>query len=173
MKIIIRKAKVEDAAEIANVHVNSWREAYKGILDEDYLNDRPLIFKNRYTLWTKLITEGEIVYVAESDKHGIVGFSNAGISRDERFENFGEIYCIYLFKKAHKQGIGFQLLKSSFEALKDKGHEKAFLWVLENNPTISFYERTGAKKMDYVIEDIIGSKAVREFCYSWDNLDLN
>lgn len=50
MNIKIRKATEEDAAEIANVHINSWREAYKGLLEEDFLNDRPLQFKNRFIL---------------------------------------------------------------------------------------------------------------------------
>ena len=45
MNITVRKAKLEDAAEIANVHVNSWREAYKGILEEDFLNARPFNLK--------------------------------------------------------------------------------------------------------------------------------
>ncbi|MDO9182593.1 MAG: GNAT family N-acetyltransferase [Bacteriovorax sp.] len=172
MNITIRKAKLEDAAEIANVHINSWREAYKDILDANYLDETPLNFKNRHSLWKKLISQNEIVYVAESDKYGIVGFANAGIARDKRFESFGEIYCIYLFKKAHKLGVGFQLLKSCFQDLKNKGHDKAYLWVLENNPTIHFYERSGAKKMDYILEDTIGSQSVREFCYAWDSLDF-
>ena len=172
MNIVIRKAKEGDAAEIANVHINSWREAYKGMLDSNYLDERPLNFKNRYKLWTNSISQNEIIHVAESDKYGIVGFSNAGSARDERFKNYGEIYCIYLFQKAHKQGIGFKLLKSCFEDLKLKGYDKAYLWVLENNPTIHFYERSGAKKMDYVLEDSIGSQPVKELCYSWENLDL-
>ncbi len=36
-------------------------------------------------MWKKTIAEGEITYVAESDKYGIVGFSNARDSADERF----------------------------------------------------------------------------------------
>jgi GNAT superfamily N-acetyltransferase len=77
-----------------------------------------------------------------------------------------------LLNKAHKSGIGFQLLKSCFKDLKEKGFKKAYLWVLENNPTIHFYERTGAKKLEHVLEDNIGSKSVREFCYSWEKLDF-
>lgn len=34
---IIRKATIEDAAEIANVHLNSWREAYRNLLPQDFL----------------------------------------------------------------------------------------------------------------------------------------
>ena len=52
--ITIRKASVDDAAEIANVHINSWREAYKGLLPQEFLDERPLNFKNRYELWKKV-----------------------------------------------------------------------------------------------------------------------
>ncbi|MEZ4741946.1 MAG: hypothetical protein R3B45_05785 [Bdellovibrionota bacterium] len=36
--MLIRKARIEDAAEIANVHINSWREAYRGLLPESFLD---------------------------------------------------------------------------------------------------------------------------------------
>ncbi|MGZ3790369.1 MAG: N-acetyltransferase family protein [Bacteriovorax sp.] len=172
MNVIIRKAKVEDAAEIANVHINSWREAYKDILDPSFLEERPLYFKNRYELWKRAIAANEIVYVAESDKYGIVGFGNAGNARDPRFANYGEIKCIYLLNKAQGLGIGFNLLKSCFDELKNIGLCRAYLWVLENNPTIAFYEKTGAKKMEHVLEDIIGNQSVRELCYAWCDLGL-
>ena len=38
--IIIRAATVNDAADIANVHINSWREAYKGRIKEDQVADQ-------------------------------------------------------------------------------------------------------------------------------------
>lgn len=171
MNITIRKATLADAAEIANVHTNSWREAYPDIIDQDYLNDRPLHFKERYELWNKLlISPTQIIYVAESDKYGIIGFSNAGSSRDQRLENFGEIYAIYLFKKAHGLGVGYKLLQSCFSELKLRGFNKAYLWVLENNPTIKFYEKTGAVKLDYILDVTIGTQSVRELCYGWDEI---
>lgn len=170
--IKIRKAQSEDAAEISNVHINSWREAYKGIIDQDYLDDLPLKFKKFTKIWTKSIAENEIIYIAESEKNGIVGFSNAGLGRDERFIGYGEIYCIYLFQKVHKKGIGFQLFKACTDDLKTQGMEKVYLWVVENNPTISFYEKIGGKKLDYIQTDTIGKQERREFCYSWESIDF-
>ena len=43
--IVIRKATFEDSAEIANVHINSWREAYINLIDQEFLDERPLYFK--------------------------------------------------------------------------------------------------------------------------------
>lgn len=64
-QIEIRKAIREDAAEIANVHTNSWREAYQGLIEQSFLDDRPLHFKNRYELWKKVtVNENQTTLVA-------------------------------------------------------------------------------------------------------------
>jgi GNAT superfamily N-acetyltransferase len=94
-----------------------------------------------------------------------------GLGRDKEFEGFGEIYCVYLFQKPHKQGIGFQLLNACFDELKKVGCDKTYLWVLENNPTIHFHERTGVKKLDNILKDTIGTQIVRELCHAWDSLN--
>ncbi len=172
MDIKIRRAKLEDAAEIANVHINSWREAYKGLLEEEYLNTHPLQFKSRLELWKKLIKKNEIVYVAESDKFGVIGFANAGAPRDTELPDHGEIYAIYLLNIAHHKGVGFKLLTSCFSDLEKLNFKKVYLWVLENNPTIKFYERSNATKLPYFKDDQIGNLKVQEHCYAWSNLNM-
>jgi hypothetical protein len=62
-------------------------------------------------------------------------------------------------------------LKSCFQELKLKGFGQAYLWVIENNPTISFYERSGAEKLEHILEDVIGTQTVRELCYCWNELN--
>src|SRR5690242_872171 len=96
-EVIIRKATFEDAAGIANVHINSWREAYKGLLPSDFLDERPLAFKNRYELWKKVaVNADQVTFVAESREHGIVGFINGKNGRDEDLADHAEVWCIYL-----------------------------------------------------------------------------
>ncbi len=170
--MIIRKANFDDAAEIANVHINSWREAYQGLLPQEFLDDRPLYFKNRYELWKKVTQNSQMTYVAESKDSGVVGFINGDKARDERFQGQIEIYCIYLLKKFHGQGIGFRLLKQFFESSIEKGFHQSYLWVLRDNPTISFYVRSGAKFTGHVIKDRIGGFEVEELCYQWSDISL-
>ncbi|NOT80448.1 MAG: TIM44-like domain-containing protein [Bacteriovoracaceae bacterium] len=50
-EIIIRQAKEGDCAEIANVHLNSWRKACKGLLPQEFLNQLALTFKRRMNMW--------------------------------------------------------------------------------------------------------------------------
>jgi len=171
--ITIRKAVFEDAAEIANVHINSWREAYKGLLSEEFLKDRPLFFKNRYELWKKVtVNESQVTLVAECKVNGVVGFVNGTNGRDDGLQDYAEVWCIYLLEKYHGQKIGFNLLKSYFDAHVELGFSKGYLWVLEDNPTISFYEKTGGKHNGKTNVDEIGGEEVVELLYVWDKIKL-
>ncbi len=171
--ITIRNATFEDAAEIANVHINSWREAYKGLIADDFLNDRPLYFKNRYELWKKVtVNEKQVTLVAECSKHGIVGFINGTHGRDEELKDHAEVWCIYLLQKYHSKKIGFSLLKSYFDDHVKLGYKKGYLWVLADNPTISFYEKSGGKFNGKTTEAEIGGNKVTELCYVWDDIRM-
>jgi ribosomal protein S18 acetylase RimI-like enzyme len=169
----IRRATLEDAAEIANVHINSWREAYIGLLPSDFLDERPLNFKNRYELWKKVTKNNDqVTLVAESEKHGVVGFINGKNGRDDDLKDHAEVWCIYLLKKYHGQKIGFNLLKSFFNTQIELGFKKGYLWVLAGNPTISFYEKAGGKFHGRTMEDEIAGQKVSELCYIWDDIEL-
>lgn len=171
--ITIRPATFDDAAEMANVHINSWREAYKGLISEQFLNDRPLFFKNRYELWKKVtVNKSQITYVAECEENGVVGFVNGTSGRDEALNDHAEVWCIYLLEKYHGKKIGFNLLKSYFDSHRELGFKKGYLWVLADNPTISFYEKAGGKFNGQTLEAEIGGSKVKELCYVWDDINI-
>jgi ribosomal protein S18 acetylase RimI-like enzyme len=172
-RVLIRKATFQDAAEIANVHINSWREAYHGLIHEDFLNDRPLQFKNHYSLWKKVtLNENQTTFVAESDEHGIIGFINGAMGRDKGMQDQVEIWCLYLLEKYQGKKIGFNLLKNFFNKYKEIGHHKGYAWVLKNNPSVSFYEVTGAKFNGQTKDEKVGLHQLPHLCYSWNKLNL-
>ena len=49
----IRRALLADAGAIADVHVETWRNTYAGILPDSYLVD--MSPKNHASLWTRLL----------------------------------------------------------------------------------------------------------------------
>jgi len=111
-KALIRAAKIEDAPEIANVHVNSWRETYYGLMPDSIIENLPLSFKRRMNWWSECISapkNNRNVWVAEIQKHGIIGFSSIEAARDKIFKGIGELTCIYLLKAYHQEGIGYLL----------------------------------------------------------------
>lgn len=173
MPVTIRKARVEDAAEIANVHVNTWREAYQDLLPKNFLDDRPLLFKNRYQLWKRVTTDPEqVTFVAECSENGIVGFIDGKKARDDEYKDYVEVYAVYLFKKYHHQGLGFQLLKNYFDAFKARGFTKGYLWVLDGNPTIEFYKKAGGVYKGHSKEENVADQKMTELCFIWDDIDL-
>lgn len=111
------------------------------------------------------------VWVAECSQ-GIVGFCIFGTPRDLDRDNYVELGAIYLMASEKGKGTGFSLLSAGFNKMKGLGYQRAYCWVLENNPTIKFYERSGANFSGQTKEDEIGGKLFKELVYQWDSLSI-
>lgn len=163
----IRTATKKDAAQIARIHIDSWRTTYKGIVPDSYL-DR-MSYKERTQRWQRKSFE-QNVFVAEN-KHGeIVGFANGGKERQGVFNGYdGELYAIYLFKEYQGKGIGKQLTQAVVGSLLKDGFNSMLIWVLEDNPATYFYESIGGKRIGEDELEIDGVK-LTEIAYGWDDL---
>ena len=75
----------------------------------------------------------------------VVGFANAGPSRDEGSAgNTGELRAIYVLKEVQGTGVGTRLLDAAEERLRTARFDRATLWVLETNDLgRRFYEKAG------------------------------
>jgi hypothetical protein len=81
--VLVRAARPEDARPVAEVHVASWRHAYRGLLPEDSLGRKSV--DDREAMWLGAFADPEPksgAFVAEVDGR-IVGFASFGPSRDE------------------------------------------------------------------------------------------
>ncbi len=106
--VLVRKGQPGDEAEITSVHTHAWQQSYKGIVPDQFLEERPLSFRDRLNWWSAVV-EGKdpnTVFVAESAQHGIVGFCAVGPSRDEEFKGQGEIGAIYCLNEYKGKGVG-------------------------------------------------------------------
>ena len=165
---MIRQACSDDAAEIANVHVNSWRETYAGLLPQKFISELPLSFRRRRDYWESVIQKSpQNLLVAEEEKFGIVGFASVESARDPRLTGKGELTAIYLLRSFHGKGLGRDLLAAALGELKTRGFKEAYCWVLKDNPTIRFYQRSGASFLGYEKPDTIGGQSVTELAYGW------
>jgi hypothetical protein len=52
--VTIREARIEDAAGMARVHVDSWRTTYAGIVPDAYLAN--LTYARRENLWHDILS---------------------------------------------------------------------------------------------------------------------
>ncbi len=168
--VTIRHATTDDAAEIANVHLNSWREAYRNLLPQDFLDQLPLTFKRRMSFWQQVASDSRKPLFVADAKNGIVGFSFFEPARDESMKGYGEVGAIYLLEQFKGKKIGAALLKIGMQELIKMEYSKAYCWVLEHNPTIKFYERSGALFNGMEKTDEIGGKKVKELAYEWKDL---
>ncbi|MFN2747388.1 GNAT family N-acetyltransferase [Bacillus sp. z60-18] len=144
--MIIRKAKAEDADQIANVHVETWRAAYQGILPDDTLST--LSLKKQADLWKTSLSDPndqEVVFVAEETGGSIAGFASGGPSRLQHSAYQGEVSAIYLLPRYHKQGIGRRMMQTVARELKKQNMNSLMVWVLADNPSAAFYERLGGR----------------------------
>ncbi len=97
--MIIRPARIEEAAGIARVQTDSWRSTYKGIVPDDYLAS--MSYEERTQGWrTGLSSPTRIAYdfVAEDDTGQIIGFISGGPVREHDPVYKGELYAIYLLQ---------------------------------------------------------------------------
>jgi GNAT superfamily N-acetyltransferase len=146
MSVTVRDATENDARAIAEVHVASWRWAYRDQLPSNELEK--LSVDDREAMWTAWFLSDErraAVLVTCLDDGRVVGFANAGPSRDEDApSSTGELRAIYVLQEVQGTGVGSQLLEGSFERMLMDGFERATLWVLETNDLgRRFYERKG------------------------------
>jgi GNAT superfamily N-acetyltransferase len=141
--IKIRYANAADAEILAILHVNSWKEAYKGIIPDDYLNR--MTIEKRQSYFSKVLSE-------ESEKDALVfvddkpaGFICLGKCRDEDNDGtVGEIWGIYLLPEFWRKGVGTILLNWGINELTLLGFTRITLWVLKDNLTARyFYEKNG------------------------------
>ncbi len=145
MTVTIRAAVQEDAREIADVHVASWRWSYRDDLPAAQLER--VSIQDRERMWTEWFASHEPaagLLVADDDGR-VVGFCGFGASRDDgAAADTGEVRTIYLLQKVAGRGIGRELFARANDRLRELGYRRATLWVLETNErSRHFYERAG------------------------------
>lgn len=155
-KQAIRLAGIADAEAIARVHISSWQDAYDGIVPPEQIPTHADLPK-RCESWQRLLEGGgsrERTWVGLLDSE-IVGFANAGPSRDEDADSdaVGELRAIYLLRRAWRRGLGRALNAAAERFLEEAGFAEATLWVLAANASArGFYEAAGWRPDGSVID---------------------
>lgn len=170
-RLQLRPAQPPDAAGIARVHVDAWRETYRGLIGQPVLDG--LSVSRRQEMWQRALANPRpevAIFVLESAAEGQpVGFSNAGPERGALPEFDGELYGIYLLARFHGQGYGRLLFLAAARHLAAAGFQRMMLWVLQNNPTRGFYEHMGGRLAGEQ-QVKIGGEMYPEVAYGWENL---
>ena len=196
--IVLRRARLSDAAAIGAVHVAAWRSAYPGILPDDYLARMSATRQARY--YEATIASGAVVLVAAPETGGprLVGFTTAGMGRRRHPPREltgsawpaplrkpgqtdsapaqagqlgdGEIETLYVLDDWRDQGIGRRLMRAAAKELAGKGCRSAYLWVLRDNPSRFFYQHLGGQQVAHGATTVAGV-SLEQTAFSWDPID--
>lgn len=164
--VLIRIAEVKDAAAISHVHVQSWLTTYAGIVPADYLAS--LNEAERIPRWQEWLEQDICVHVADLNGK-VAGFVSGGALREPLGHYRAEMYAIYVLKEAQGKGIGRALVGTLAASLLANGYTDMIVWVLEQNPAVSFYEKLGARRLSGK-EIEIGGALLSELALGWSDL---
>jgi GNAT superfamily N-acetyltransferase len=163
-----RPALVADAAEIAAVHVDTWRATYPGMLPDRYL--AAMDVRDYEDRWLRTIQDPyrrSAVFVVEDDGR-VVGFASCGPERDGDARYDGELYAIYLLPAAQGRGLGRALVQTTADALAIRGMTSMVVWVLRGNAHArGFYERLGGVYLRERPLDLGAGLDAPEVSYVW------
>jgi ribosomal protein S18 acetylase RimI-like enzyme len=138
----VRPAVPQDAPAIATVHVATWRDAYRGLLPDDFLAGLDVDeWAERWRGRLAAPVAGIFTLVFEAGGR-VRGFVSGG--PDRHGYAGGEVFAIYVDPDCQGAGAGRQLLDAAARRLADGRFSEAGLWVLAgNHPARGFYESQG------------------------------
>jgi GNAT superfamily N-acetyltransferase len=145
MPLTIREAEGKDITPIASIHVRAWQAAYRGQLDDAYLDG--LDVDERIPQTRSMLEDAppEFRTWVAQDGADVIGFAVTGPSQDaDADKKTGELYAIYLEPERVGTGVGRSLFEHAVGDLTERGFTEATLWILETNATARrFYEAAG------------------------------
>jgi GNAT superfamily N-acetyltransferase len=166
--MVIRSAELDDAQAIARCHIAAWRDTYRPIIADEYLDN--LSLDDHVAKWTKNLQQpGCHTFVAEHDQRGFVGFIHGGQERTRRTDFQGEIYAIYILKEIRGRGIGRKMFQRIAGALVQDQITTLIVWALEGNECRAAYASWGGVEIERGPIKI-GQQDLIEVAYGWRDI---
>ena len=162
----ITPARLEDARQVAEIHVTTWQSAYQGIVPAEYLAS--LSVEKREAMWRESIAQGVPELLVAKVEGGIVGCVAFGACRDEGSPpESGEIWAIYVAPSSWSSGVGRMLWHRARARMLEQGFKTVSAWVFTQNArAIRFYRAAGfAPDLPSVKEFELGGEPVQEIRY--------
>lgn len=158
MNYTIEKLNIDNAYEYAYVNSRAWLESYKGIIDDEYLEQ----INTDESI--KTFTEKLKGYVINDPNHFFLlrvdgkpmGVLCVRKSKYDDYQDCGELGAIYVLNEVKGKGYGKILFDYAKEELKKMGYKKMVNGCLEGNPSNEFYKHMGGKlvkKIPFVVKN--------------------
>lgn len=158
----------QDVNGIANVHINSWKTTYKGILPDQYLSSMNLEAKKKNWL-RNLKMLHNATFVAENTNGEIIGFAAGGPEQTNDPLIQGEVYAIYFLQEYQRQGLGREMIKAVIHELMKMEHQNLIIWALKDNPSCGFYRALGGQVIAEKTVKMAGIELI-EVGFGWEDI---
>ena len=136
----VRRAEPADAPSMARVHVDAWRETYRGLMSDAVLDD-PGLLSWRERFWAAALTDqryGQNIAAIASHEGSVIGVAMSGPPLDAA-AGPQQLYILYVYAAFHGSGVGTALLNAVIDRT-----APAALWVADPNPRAqAFYRKHG------------------------------
>jgi ribosomal protein S18 acetylase RimI-like enzyme len=170
MEITTRDATTRDVELITQIHIASWKTAYKGIVPQDYLDHH--VEEEKRDHWIDQLnhptSKNDFVLIAmENEKP--VGFIAVYEVTDDKYDAF--IDNLHVIPDQKGRGIGSILMAATAHKLISMKKRSVYLWVFDKNiPAYTFYEKIGGTPDDKSIFTLMDTEIVQTRFY-WNDLD--
>ena len=155
----IRKARETDLDNIAELYIANWKETYKGLLPDEYLDSLDLPYgKGKWSSFLK--EDGNHILVAEEDSR-FLGFG--AFTPDCEIDDCLLVYSLHVCPKARGKGVGSALLAAIAEYAADSNFERMSICIVcGNDGAGNLYRKLGAEHYAYFTDDFNGTKSNSE-----------
>lgn len=141
--ISVRRARPDDAGEIAAAHDAAWRETYRGLIPGRELER--MVTRRGPDWWRMAIRRGTRLLVLDFDE-SVAGYVTYGRNRWATLPYEGEIFELYLAPEFAGIGFGRRLFTAARRELAASGLASMVVWALaENERAIGFYRHMGGR----------------------------
>jgi GNAT superfamily N-acetyltransferase len=165
--ITYRPATPADAESIADLHALSWRQSYRGILSDAYLDGD--VERDRREVWLSRLAypaPNQYLLVAEAEGQ-LRGFVCAFGDDNPRWGTL--VDNLHVRQDLKGQGVGTALLERVGEWVKaGRQHAGFYLWVFEENHAARrFYENRGGETVERAVKDNPGGGRAVSLRVAW------
>ncbi|MGY3571512.1 GNAT family N-acetyltransferase [Vibrio paucivorans] len=165
----LKVAEYSDYERIAQLHAQSWRTYYNGILGDSFLKND--VQDDRSVIWqTRLINPPFNQHVLLIEEGGLLcGFVCAFGNHD--FEKGTIIDALHIDENYRGRGLGQKLLIEIANWIEQHfGQSGVYLEIMaENKQAVEFYDRMGGKNSLQRLWNAPCGNQVPELVYTWDS----
>ncbi|GAA5219642.1 GNAT family N-acetyltransferase [Membranihabitans marinus] len=158
----IRKANREDVGIIREMAYKIWPSTFKNILSIDQIDYMLDLMYSEEELCRRMKIQNQDFYLIE-DKHRALGYLELACHYPSPI--LAKIHKIYILPSAQNQGLGQKLIWFAENQAISENCKQLTLNVNKFNPAITFYEKSGFKKIAEEVIDIGNGFVMDDYVY--------